>query len=455
MEAQDKLTSKMKEAARNAESQAFPGMDRVWERVTERLDEKPESKVVPFFSYKRIAAAAAVLITLGLGSAYLFTEKNQAPVVAENNAAQAITTPVQAPVNTVKTIIAAETSKSPGLKPVKTEQAVESPALANSDGVPTLPIPEIIEPSVAAEPPTVTTHTEIIRGKVVDENGEGIPGATVKLLGAERGTQTDIEGNYELEVITSRPTLEIVALGYRDQNVFTDDNLNAGTVKLSPGGNALSDVAVTMPNSSTFKKEHYTDSEGIVQNGPVKEITKVVEASGYGSAQTTYGTGSSINVNKVVADNQNGYSNVYKGNQLTPGQSHTAKVNTDVLNYNLQQSNTLTSAYSAGFAPDITNFIEGAAPGVQVINGSGTPAAGTSVKIRGKSSQHTPAAPLIIVDGVPYNGDIASINPKDVAKMTVLKDSVATGIYGSKAINGAIIITTINGLHPVEKKKKK
>lgn len=457
MEAQDKITSQIKEAARNAESQAFPGMERVWERVTERLDEKPENKVAPFFSYKKIAAAAAVLVTLGLGSAYLFTEKAQSPVVAENNAKKVIDAPaqVQPYVDTTRTIAAIETNTKPKIKPVKAPQAAPVAEWASSDpAAPTYIVSAIPPSSDAPAPPVFQDKTEIITGKVVDENGEGIPGATVKLLGSETGTHTDIDGNYQLEVVTPRPTLEITALGYGNQNVFANDNLDAGTVALSPGGHALSDVVVTMSDNGNLKMQDNADSTSIVLNGPVKDVAKAEEATGYGSMQTTYGSSSTINIDKVVANNQNSFSNTYKGNQLATGQSYTVSGFTTPPD-NRQQSNIKTRAY-AGPASNATNAIEGAAPGIQVTNGNGMPGAGTSVQIRGRNAAgNIVPKPLIIVDGLPYNGDINSINPKDIAKMTLLKDSVATAVYGSRAVNGVVIITTKNGLHPEKKKPKK
>jgi len=93
---------------------------------------------------------------------------------------------------------------------------------------------------------------------------------------------------------------------------------------------------------------------------------------------------------------------------------------------------------------DITRAIEGAAPGAQVTNGSGTPGSGASIQMRGRGSISEPAKPLIILDGNPYNGDITSINPSDISSMNVLKDNQATTLYGARGTNGVIIITTKN-----------
>jgi TonB-linked SusC/RagA family outer membrane protein len=94
---------------------------------------------------------------------------------------------------------------------------------------------------------------------------------------------------------------------------------------------------------------------------------------------------------------------------------------------------------------DITKALEGAAPGVQVTNGGGQPGSGSSVRVRGFGSLGGSNAPLIVVDGSPYDGDVTSINPLDVESMTVLKDATATSLYGSRGSNGVIVVTTKRG----------
>jgi TonB-dependent SusC/RagA subfamily outer membrane receptor len=94
---------------------------------------------------------------------------------------------------------------------------------------------------------------------------------------------------------------------------------------------------------------------------------------------------------------------------------------------------------------NISNVIEGAAPGIQVVAGSGQPGAGTTIRIRGFSSINAGNSPLYVVDGVVFNGNIASINPNDIAAVNVLKDAASTSLYGSSAANGVILITTKKG----------
>ena len=92
---------------------------------------------------------------------------------------------------------------------------------------------------------------------------------------------------------------------------------------------------------------------------------------------------------------------------------------------------------------NVTSALAGTTPGVQVISSSGDPAAGGStIRIRGIGSMSASNAPLYIVDGMPYDGNIADINPSDVESMSVLKDAAASAIYGARGANGVVLITT-------------
>ncbi len=73
------------------------------------------------------------------------------------------------------------------------------------------------------------------------------------------------------------------------------------------------------------------------------------------------------------------------------------------------------------------------------------PSTGTGLHIRGYSTINANAAPLIVVDNFPYDGDISNINPNDVADISVLKDAAAASIWGARAGNGVIVITTKKG----------
>lgn len=94
---------------------------------------------------------------------------------------------------------------------------------------------------------------------------------------------------------------------------------------------------------------------------------------------------------------------------------------------------------------NITDALAGQVAGVQTIKSSGRPGEGSSVYIRGIGSFSASNTPLYIVDGSPYAGDIAAINPQDIASMTVMKDAAANALYGARGANGVIIITTKKG----------
>ena len=99
-------------------------------------------------------------------------------------------------------------------------------------------------------------------------------------------------------------------------------------------------------------------------------------------------------------------------------------------------------------------LINGKVPGVQITTGGGAPGAGSRIRIRGTSSLSASNAPLIIIDGIPVDQEsgisgaanpLALINPNDIESFNILKDASATAIYGNRATNGVIIITTKKG----------
>ena len=94
---------------------------------------------------------------------------------------------------------------------------------------------------------------------------------------------------------------------------------------------------------------------------------------------------------------------------------------------------------------NITRAIEGVIPGVITTSGSGQPGAGTDIRVRGFGSINATSEPLFVVDGIPYVGGTSNINPDDVESITVLKDASSTALYGSRAANGVIVITTKKG----------
>ena len=94
----------------------------------------------------------------------------------------------------------------------------------------------------------------------------------------------------------------------------------------------------------------------------------------------------------------------------------------------------------------VTGALEGSAPGVQVNNTYGEPGKAPSIRIRGFGTLVSGASdPLFVVDGVPFDGNIAEINSNDIESMSILKDAASAALYGNRAANGVVLITTKSG----------
>ena len=93
----------------------------------------------------------------------------------------------------------------------------------------------------------------------------------------------------------------------------------------------------------------------------------------------------------------------------------------------------------------VSKALEGTMPGIQTTSGSGQPGAGASVVVRGFGSINSSSEPLYVVDGVPYDGSLNSINPADIESVTVLKDAASGALYGARGANGVVMITTKRG----------
>ena len=94
---------------------------------------------------------------------------------------------------------------------------------------------------------------------------------------------------------------------------------------------------------------------------------------------------------------------------------------------------------------NISKSLEGAVAGLQTSSSSGTPGSSASIIIRGLGSVSASQEPLLVVDGVPYEGSLNSIASNDIESLTVLKDAAANSMYGARGSNGVIIITTKRG----------
>ncbi|SFE42776.1 TonB-linked outer membrane protein, SusC/RagA family [Pedobacter antarcticus] len=99
---------------------------------------------------------------------------------------------------------------------------------------------------------------------------------------------------------------------------------------------------------------------------------------------------------------------------------------------------------------NVSKALQGMVPGVQVTSSSGQPGTTADIRIRGIGSINASSAPLYVVDGNPFSGDINSINVNDIESVSVLKDAASSALYGSRGANGVIIITTKSGKNSKE-----
>ncbi len=131
-----------------------------------------------------------------------------------------------------------------------------------------------------------------------------------------------------------------------------------------------------------------------------------------------------------------------------------------LIGYGKQKKSDLTGSITSitskdfnGGATSPAQLIQGKTPGVQITTNSGAPGAGSSIRVRGTSSLNGNNSPLIVIDGVPQdfsgvNGaadPLSLINPNDIETFDILKDASSTAIYGNRATNGVILITTKKG----------
>ena len=121
-----------------------------------------------------------------------------------------------------------------------------------------------------------------------------------------------------------------------------------------------------------------------------------------------------------------------------------------VVAYGTQKKSSITGAISTVDAEEIakrpvssaTAALEGSTPGITVTGNYGSPGESPTILIRGIGTVNGSTAPLYVVDGVPFGGNISDLNPEDIESMSVLKDAASAALYGNRASNGVILITT-------------
>ncbi|MGO4822636.1 MULTISPECIES: SusC/RagA family TonB-linked outer membrane protein [unclassified Flavobacterium] len=226
----------------------------------------------------------------------------------------------------------------------------------------------------------------IVKGRVLDEKGNPLPGATVLAKGTKVAVLTDIDGNFTIDMPVNTTRLVISYIGMETQEVSA--SASPLTIVLSELGQKLNEVVITTGYEKTSKRTF---------TGAISKIT-----------------GKDLLVEGVV---------------------------------------------------DISRMIEGKAAGVTVQNVTGTFGTAPKITVRGSSSIFGDTKPLWVIDGIVQedivnlsfadlasgnsetllSSSIAGLNPNDVLSIEVLKDASATSIYGSRSLNGVVVVTTKQG----------
>ena len=211
---------------------------------------------------------------------------------------------------------------------------------------------------------SVTQQTIKVQGQVVDQNGEPLIGATVRVKGAQTGVVTDFDGNFSIDA-ASNATLLVSYVGYKDREIAVRGRAVIEKIELESDSQMLEQVVVV--GYGTQKKADLTGAVSIVNAEELKRVSN----------------------------------------------------------------------------SNISTMLEGKVAGVQITS-DGQPGADPAVRIRGIGSFGS-TAPLYVIDGVPMGTTIRDFSPNDIETIQVLKDASAGAIYGSRAANGVVIITTKGG----------
>ncbi len=212
-----------------------------------------------------------------------------------------------------------------------------------------------------------------------------------------------------------------------------------GTVTEAESGEPAIGVTVLIKGTSAGT---VTDIDGRYSLSAPSDATLVFSCIGFSTVEQAVEGRSTINV-ALTSDTQMLADAVVIGYGTTSKKDLTGSIST-----------MKTEDFNSGLISSAEQLINGKVAGVQIMTSSGSPTSGSTIRIRGGASLNASNDPLIVLDGVPLEiGGIAGndgnflslINPSDIESMTVLKDASSTAIYGSRASNGVIIITTKKG----------
>lgn len=220
---------------------------------------------------------------------------------------------------------------------------------------------------------------------------------------------------------------------------FAQDKLVTGKVTDSKDGSSLVNVTVQLKGT---KQVTQTDSAGVFKiKVPNFPATLVFTSMGY-AYQEAVASGANMNISLV--------------------QTSAALGEVVVIAYGTRRKGDLTGAvtslgtkdFQKGVINSSEQLLQGKVAGLQITTGGGSAGGGSRIRIRGGASLNASNDPLIVVDGIPVESNgiagtgnlLNTINPNDIESMSVLKDASATALYGSRASNGVLIITTKKGV---------
>lgn len=213
---------------------------------------------------------------------------------------------------------------------------------------------------------------------------------------------------------------------------FAQNKNVKGRVIASEDGLPLPGVSVKIKGTTIGAQ---TDGDGNFTIGPVTPTSIVVfSAIGYGSAEQAVGTRTQINA--TLKEDSKALEEVVINVAYGTAKKEAITGAVAQINKGDLENRPLTN---------VNNALSGASAGVMSTASSGQPGESGSIRIRGFGSVNASNAPLYVVDGAPYDGDIANINMNDIQNISILKDASASALYGSRAGNGVVIITTIKG----------
>ncbi len=208
--------------------------------------------------------------------------------------------------------------------------------------------------------------------------------------------------------------------------VMAQNRTVRGTV--TGAGEALPGVSVVIKGTQTGTITNTNGSYEI--SVPDDKAILVFSFVGYAPLEETVGSRTEIAVSLAIEDR--------------------ALEEVVVVGYGTQSQRNVTGAVQTVKVAELTDLpvpqmsqkLQGRLAGVQILQTTGKPGAGMSVRIRGQASVSAGNQPLYVVDGFPLSGDISTINPDEIETITVLKDAASTSLYGSRASNGVVMITT-------------